>query len=419
MQNSSASRLSMNPVTRTAVPAPLWARVAWPRTVLGAIATYAVVIALCLFALLAWLRFTQYTAAVPSQGADRPANDRVAYFEQHSAAYDVVFLGDSKTYCGIHPEFIDPLLGTRSINLSIFSNWFPTQYPLARDVLRAAKPGTTVVWSIGHVNFHAPNGIWRVYPVDFATALKYKLWRVPDNNLWDNVLYYNAWTQPIADRKEWNARLHAWLQWQYRPDGRGSPGGQPLSGPPAGTVVDPFAAAAAALAEQWRQDPRATTAQVVLDGGHTTSVTAFLRGGGYYRIELDHAFFRGKQKATPLSDERVRDAKPLQPDPGMWRLFVEILTLFKNSQVELVVNELEEAPYTYGHPLERERLRNFMRTQVQPLVEGMGFKYVRADFAQVLDTDYFDYNHLNSSGVQKYAPLLAERLRPLVTPRPR
>jgi hypothetical protein len=45
-------------------------------------------------------------------------------------------------------------------------------------------------------------------------------------------------------------------------------------------------------------------------------------------------------------------------------------------------------------------------------VEGHGLRYVRADFNRYADSDYFDYNHLNSRGIEKYTSELAALLRP-------
>jgi hypothetical protein len=38
--------------------------------------------------------------------------DRLAGYREHGADYNLVFIGDSRTYCGMHAELIDPLLKT-------------------------------------------------------------------------------------------------------------------------------------------------------------------------------------------------------------------------------------------------------------------------------------------------------------------
>jgi hypothetical protein len=51
---------------------------------------------------------------------------------------------------------------------------------------------------------------------------------------------------------------------------------------------------------------------------------------------------------------------------------------------------------------------------VRPKVESRGFPYVTTDLERLQNDDYFDYNHLNSNGIEKYAPMLAAALRPLL-----
>ena len=80
----------------------------------------------------------------------------------------------------------------------------------------------------------------------------------------------------------------------------------------------------------------------------------------------------------------------------------------------MIVNEIEEAPYVYGSPENRQAFREVMRTSVRPRVESRGIPYLTTDLDQLQNDDYFDYNHLNSSGVAKYTPMLAAALRPLL-----
>ena len=398
-----------------------WETVARPQSTGRAVIVYLIMLAACLALVLALLRFLNPPPPlVPREGANALAPERVAFFARNADKYDMVFLGDSRTYCGIHPEFIDPLLGTRSTNLSIFSNWFPTQFPLARDVLRAIRPGAVVVWSIGDQNFYAPNNIQPVYPIDFGTALRYKWWGVPDKDLWTSVLLSNPWTRPLGERKQQHAKLISWLDQPW------------ISAPPAALAedpivpestrarpADPFGAEADALARSWLRHPDVNDVQVVRDESRATSVTVYFRGGGYYRIEVDGAFFRSKQKALDTTVATARSLAVPAADPGMVRLFVEILREFKARGARLIVNELEEAPHVYRHPIYRERRRVYLQALARPLVESMGFAYIRADLDQLEDADYFDYNHMNSRGVAKYSPLLADKLRPLLAARPR
>jgi poly-D-alanine transfer protein DltD len=55
-----------------------------------------------------------------------------------------------------------------------------------------------------------------------------------------------------------------------------------------------------------------------------------------------------------------------------------------------------------------------MRTKVASYVRSQGFQYISVDFTKFKDDDYFDYNHLNAKGSQRYDKMLADLLRPLL-----
>src|ERR1044071_8369711 len=74
---------------------------------------------------------------------------KLAWYELHANEIDVIYIGDSRAYCGIHADLLDPLLGTHSLNMASFANWLPTQLALVRDLVPKIPKGTTVVWSIG------------------------------------------------------------------------------------------------------------------------------------------------------------------------------------------------------------------------------------------------------------------------------
>lgn len=384
--------------------------ISFPDRVSHAVAGYVGIFLVVIMA--AALLFARQNAPseTPTEGGDRSLTERMAFFRKEASRYDLVFIGDSRTYCGIHPEVLDRRLGTRSLNLAAFSNWFPTQYPLVKDLVRALpEPGTTVVWSIGDQNFRPYNRIQRVYKIDPVTALRYVLWGVPTEGLWDSVSYFTHGLQALALRGETRDRYFAWLR-------------NPLKA----ATAPPQPAPAPVLSEEQRQQVQSARAHLAAlapaalvtetwDEGHLVSLTAFMRSGGYYRIEIDPAYFRRKQKEMnykPISDDAAR-AMPIRvPVPGLMRLFEETLATFREAGIHLVVNELEEAPFAYKNPILREKWRAFMRDTVRPKVEAYGFAYIRADFDQLGDSDYFDYNHLNHIGIDKYANLLSEKLAP-------
>ena len=84
-----------------------------------------------------------------------------------------------------------------------------------------------------------------------------------------------------------------------------------------------------------------------------------------------------------------------------------MLNILAETHVRLIVNELRDAPYLYVDKAAREAGASFMRDRVAREVERRGFTYVRLD-SDLEDDDYFDYNHLNSKGIAKYSPLIAD-----------
>ena len=66
------------------------------------------------------------------------------------------------------------------------------------------------------------------------------------------------------------------------------------------------------------------------DGGQVTSLAIFKTNGAYYRIELDPAFFRGKQREDAHTKKEVARSSTAEyePDAAYWNQFLAILDLF-------------------------------------------------------------------------------------------
>lgn len=124
---------------------------------------------------------------------------KLAYYKAHGDQFDTVFLGDSRTYCGLHPEQLDPLLGAHSYNLAHWSNWFPTQYAFLQDFLPHLRPGTTVVWSLGHVNF-VDAAIQPAYPVGWHRLARYGDLGFGVGDLWANLMEWTPGTNVVTPR---------------------------------------------------------------------------------------------------------------------------------------------------------------------------------------------------------------------------
>jgi hypothetical protein len=338
---------------------------------------------------------------------------RVMDYAAKPDRYDLVFIGDSRTYCGIHPEYLDPLLGTRSVNIANFAHWFPTQFAMERD-LGPSLRGRTVVWTIGHQNF-TPINLQPVYPLRLDTAWDLVRLGLTMPGLADTFLQSFTVTRVFSERSKLKAQLQGLLQVPAAPARAGT------ARPPPDAYVsalsrDQAQAAAASLRFTLKDDPTVASVSDVYDAGALTSLVIYRKGGGYERVEIDHAYFRWQQqRAAP---RRMTDAAAaaysFQADPRMLELFQLMLDDFRRNGVKLIVNEIEEAGFMYPHPAVRAAARRFMQTEVRRRVEAAGFTYVRADLDLLTDSDFFDYNHLNRSGIAKYSPMLAKLLKPIV-----
>ena len=351
----------------------------------------------------------------PALGADKPLESRVQYYLSDPKRYTAIFLGDSRTYCGIHPELIEKYVPEmKGINLASFAHWFPTQLSEVRDIVAAIPANTIVVWSVGHQNFRPINAIQRVYPISILDGLKIILSSKgkPPNGLLDNIFYYH-WPlylpvalQDARDRLQ-RAANAPFANWVITPAGAElrSNGRSPA------VHDDVDGLKEVALAET-----DVASVAVTEDGGQPTSIIRYYRRGGYYRTELDPAFFRRKQSEFPVGYRLSAINQDVPPPDALYiALFRETLDLFASRRIKLVVNELEEAPFTYGDQASREAYRQFMRVWIQPEVERRGFVYARTDLDALNDDDYFDWDHLNSKGITKYTPMISNIIKALIS----
>lgn len=330
---------------------------------------------------------------------------RTAYYQADPRRFDMLFLGDSRTYCGIHSDLIDPLTGRRSINLSAFSHWLPAQYAQLRDIADDIAPGTVVVLSIGHQNFD-PSPIQRSYPISLANAARLVAFGISPPQLVHNLVWALPPVRTLLDRSSLRDRLLARAGLRVNsPPPAAIPGQANIAAFP-----DALAGEAATLLGEWRGKPGIADAQVTIDEGRITSVAIIRTGGSYYRVETDPAYFRARQ--VPAKTDPASFA--WTPDPVRLRVFEAMLDLLRERGIATIVNEMAEAPHIYGSDAMQAKFRDAMDRYIRPLAAARGFPYTRVDFDRLNDDDYFDYNHLNSRGIARFTPMLAEKLRGLL-----
>lgn len=354
--------------------------------------------------------FTWYWA--PRKLSDQ-LPQKFAYYLKERESIDLLFFGDSRTYCAMQPELLDAALGVRSYNMSIFANWFPTQYPLARDLAPQVPAGATVLWSIGHQNFFPCPNIQPQYPIGLALAARYVSWGIAPGELTENLLYFNPLTQLYAQRSTIHKAYLRGADRQVASLGAPTAMASQSGGAP-GFGESAELAEAQSLKKNLKKNPNVLEVEILKNAGRVTSLAVLSKLGSYYRIELDKNFFRAKQREEAQAPSaRAQGAPPpAAVEPAYWTMFTGMLDMFQERGVNLVVNEMEEAPYTYRGGANREKWRAFMRAHVEPEVARRGFPYIRTGFDHLQDEHYFDYNHLNSKGVEVFTPLLAQALKP-------
>lgn len=320
--------------------------------------------------------------------------------------YDIVFVGDSRTYTNIHPHLVDPLLGKKSYNLGTFAHWLPTQYPFYKELIREMPKGTIVVWSVGHQNFEPYNAIQRVWQIKLSDVPQYVIWGYPLQDLSDNVMFFNPALHIFSERGKYGKAVVSEIlsvPSRIRAFRRRSP----FVAPSASTTGSSGnSQEIKRLNDHFGKLPFAKYANTLVDGLQITSVETYTKHGSYLRTELNPAYFRNKQ--SEMQSGRYRT---LVPTERLMKTFVETLDVFQRNEIFLIVNEVEEAPFRYSDSESKQECRKFMQKYVRPEVERHGFKYITTDLGQLTDEDYFDWNHLNSTGAQKYTSLLVSALR--------
>ncbi len=331
----------------------------------------------------------------------RPSADLAGHLAAKTAAYkvnpeafDLVMLGDSRTYCAFHPPYLEHLLGHRVANLAAWSHWLPTQHAQIRDLVGNIPKSTTIVWSVGYQNFEHCEGCTPArYPIDRNTAAFYQRLELPNDTYAGNVRLSPVRTSHRRFRTERLPEIYeAAFNWLM----------QPLkSRAPAFGAMSPEA-----HVDYLRQRRDVSDARLVYANGLPTSVETRFKAGGYERTELDPSFFREAQVAYA----KARASHELQT-PYM-DLFQATLDLLAEHDHNVIVNVMEESPHTYASRDVQLARRELMDTEIRAAVEARGFAYVRIDWDRVASSAYFDYNHLNRRGARDFMDLFAARVRP-------
>lgn len=325
--------------------------------------------------------------------------NKYLYINDNLDKYDILFLGDSRAFCAVQPERVDAVLGTSSFNLAHWTNWFPTQYPLVRDLAPHIPDHTTVVLFVGHINFFHSK-IFDKYPITLPGIPEYLETGFSLLDIYDNIASFN----PLLRFYHKRATVRTlFLQTMDQPLlTREAIPEQPHATTPLTTDLDLRIQALSAL-------PEVAFVEVLRDKGDETSIALHKNNGSYERVEINEQYFRNKQKTAR---DEAKAAPPPAPDVRYVKLFWKMLKAFKDARVNLIIVELEEAPHTYGSPSVRDQWRAFVRSIAKPAAEESGFHYITLPLEAIPDAGYFDYNHMNSKGVDLFTSMLVKAIAP-------
>lgn len=349
------------------------------------------------------------------------------YYIDNREKYDLLFLGDSRTYCAVQPELIDKTLGTTSFNLAHWTNWLPTQYPLVRDLAMQIPKKTTVVLLVGHNNFQESK-IFDKYPIGIFNIKEYfdigfSFWSLYDNLASFNPLLHffskRANIRKLLFRTFDISLLHAATDYTTTYNSflhffttKANVRKLLLRNFDNSLLHATTNCTTSYQYEEYAKRPAVVRVQPVKAEGIIRSLALHKNNGGYERIELDEEFFRSKQQLDP---NKPLSVPPQYYDARYIQLFKKILSSFKSAGTKLLVVEIEEAPYRYGSSANRETWRTHLRNTIQKDVEANGYPYITLPWDNIPDAGYFDYNHLNSKGIALFTPMITKALAPYLS----
>lgn len=303
-------------------------------------------------------------------------------WSQNKERFDLVFIGDSRTYLGIAPTYIEQSSGLKGYNLGFWANWLPTQVALIRDISKDLPKRKIIVWSVSHDTFKKrPGEVNTIYPLGMSNA--FSLWQngFSIRDLSENVLRFFPGLSLFVARDRLRMEMNTLLA---------------SNGSAAPSVDDTLFKQ---VAEAGKSTLNAFAALPVISQNAVTAVDFYTDDGGLVRQELVSEYYRARQL------EASRDLAPadhFQPDSVYVELFQSTLRWLKEHRIPVIVNEMELAPYHYGHGRSGESFRNFM-TSLRADLEREAVPYIRVAFETYPNKYYFDFTHLNHDGVRAYA----------------
>lgn len=345
-------------------------------------------------------------------------SEKLEYYKLNKDSFNLLFVGDSRTYTNIHNYALDSLIGSKSYNHAVWANWFPTQYAFLVDFLPQIPDSTCLVFSYGHQNF-MDGEIQETYPINKALLSDYYNWGftyadlLNPISLSDNSLNKYVFIEKKRNRKSISAFLNRQLAVLFSSH-KGNKSIQTINNVESSRVET---SRALQMRNYYNKLEQVVATEVKYSNDTATSVEVYWKKGNYWRVEITPDFFRRKQiENQRLLSKSYTPQKIFEPDKRYWNNFLAIAKLLgkHSKRLKIFVNEMEEAPYTYklsGHFIYNE----FIGKTVNPILKENNLNIIKVDVNEFPDNYYFDYNHLNTEGSKIYTQKLAEILSPYIT----
>ena len=322
------------------------------------------------------------------------------FYLNNTERYDVLFLGDSRTLCGLHPDMLKPYTGLEGFTLAHWSNWLPTQYALIKDIIDDIPQDTLIVWSVGGDNFGL-SPIEEIYPISWSNGISLAKAGYPAGDIINNLLYYTSVTSVIGQR----VRVFNFLNTALAYPLASQVSEQSVARTPSANTADE-----GEMLRVFREEEGIGYIRTWYDQGRLVSVAQYKTNGAMLRTEIVPDFYRGKQAELT----RTAVSENIHFNPTSWKIFTDILAMLQERGLRVVVNEMDLTPHRYVDQEDHWKTQDILRAKLKPVVESYGFDYVHVNYKKFTDEDYFDYNHMNAKGVKKFSADLGPQLKAII-----
>lgn len=317
---------------------------------------------------------------------------KMNHFKVNADKYDILLYGDSRTYLGINASMITNETGYKTFNYASMSHWFETQYLQLKKIGKALQ-NRNIIWVIGEINFTEPAGKDKVQnhmTIGLQDFFKYLTWGYSVHDIYDNFLLNILPSRHLFFLENTiKIRFQNFLE-------------KEVSSLNEINIKD-NSNSCTINSENFFNSTKQYGKE-----GNLVGCFYFKNDGQLLFEEKDSKYLRARQ--SELSS-KINHELPYEISSKNEKLFEEILKIFKKNNVNLFVLEYKDTPYNYKEGSIRTNSIEQYMNKVEEQVESFGFRYIEVDFSKFQESDYFDYNHLNSKGSKKFTKKIIEIIK--------